>query len=145
MLEQFEIVAKAVADASRVRILKMLEGGELCVCRIQIVLGLAPATVSKHLATLRLAGLVMSKKRGRWVYYRLADQAFNPYARPVLELTVRALEGDPAVSGDRAKLALLSEIPAERLCDEGPEVLREAERHEGATELRYKAPESARS
>ncbi|HLN25146.1 MAG TPA: ArsR family transcriptional regulator, partial [Patescibacteria group bacterium] len=47
MLETFETVAKAVADPSRVRILKLLESGELCVCQITTVLGLAVATVSK--------------------------------------------------------------------------------------------------
>lgn len=48
MLEIFEIAAKAVADPTRIRILKLLQGGEVCVCQLTTVLGLAPATVSKH-------------------------------------------------------------------------------------------------
>lgn len=64
MLETFETVAKAVADPSRVRILKLLEGGELCVCQITTVVDLAPATVSKHLAALKTAGLVQQRRDG---------------------------------------------------------------------------------
>ena len=67
MLETFEIVAKAVADPSRVRILKLLEGGELCVCQITAVLDLAAGTVSKHLAALRTAGLLQQRKDGKWL------------------------------------------------------------------------------
>lgn len=78
MLETFETVAKAVADPSRARILKLLEGGELCVCQITTVLDLAPATVSKHLAALKTAGLLQQRRDGKWVYYRLAERELNP-------------------------------------------------------------------
>ena len=77
MIETFETVAKAVADPSRVRILKLLESGELCVCQITAVLDLAPATVSKHLSALKTAGLLQQRRDGKWVYYRLAEREFN--------------------------------------------------------------------
>ena len=89
MLETFEIVAKTVADPSRARILKLLEGGELCVCQITAVLDLAPATMSKHVAALKTAGLVQQRRDGKWVYYRLAEREFNPYAAPFLGLRSR--------------------------------------------------------
>lgn len=73
MIETFETIAKALGDASRLRILKLLEGGEVCVCHITEVLGLAPATVSKHLSLLKAAGLVRARKDGRWVHYRLHE------------------------------------------------------------------------
>lgn len=123
MIEHYEMVAKAIADANRARILKMLEGGELCVCQITAVLDLAPATVSKHLAILRLAGLVLSRRRARWSYYRLADVIINPYAAGALEWVSASLENDPTVAGDRALLVRLREIPVERLCAEGPKVM----------------------
>ncbi|MEI8396031.1 MAG: ArsR family transcriptional regulator, partial [Rhodospirillaceae bacterium] len=53
MIEQFEQAGRAIADPSRLRILKMLEPEELYVCQVTAVLGLAPATVSKHLSLLR--------------------------------------------------------------------------------------------
>lgn len=83
MIENFEIVAKALADASRLRILKLLEGGEVCVCVLTEELALAPATVSKHLSLLKAAGLVQGRKDGRWVHYRLHD-APSPAAAALL-------------------------------------------------------------
>lgn len=56
MLREYQAVLKAAADANRARILKMLEGGELCVCQIVAVLGLSASTVSKHLSLLRGGG-----------------------------------------------------------------------------------------
>jgi DNA-binding transcriptional ArsR family regulator len=138
MIEQFEFVAKAIADRSRVRILKMLESGALCVCRITMALDLAPATVSKHLSVLKSAGLIMSEKRGRWAYYRLADREVNPYAPAVLAVVGAALAEDPVVLADRRALDSLAAIPAERLCDEGPAVLAGLDRHGLATQERYK-------
>ena len=51
-MREFLEAAKALADANRVRALLALEGGELCVCQIVALLGLAPSTVSKHLSVL---------------------------------------------------------------------------------------------
>lgn len=138
MIEQFEFVAKAIADRNRVRILKMLESEPLCVCRITMVLDLAPATVSKHLSVLKSAGMILADKRGRWAYYRLADREVNPYAPVVLAIVAAALAEDPVILADRRALESLAAIPAERLCDEGPAVLAGLDRHGLATQGRYK-------
>lgn len=119
MIEMFEVVGKAIADPSRVRILKLLGGGELCVCQITTVLGLAPATVSKHLAGLKAAGLLQQRRDGKWVYYRLAERDFNPYARPFLALVGAALDDDPTVAEDRRVLAMVNAVPLAVLCDQG--------------------------
>lgn len=119
MLETFETVAKAVADPSRVRILKLLEGGELCVCQITTVVDLAPATVSKHLAALKTAGLVQQRRDGKWVYYRLAERELNPYAPQFLALVRAALANEPTTAEDRRVLALVNAVPVQVLCDQG--------------------------
>lgn len=119
MLETFETVAKAVADPSRVRILKLLEGGELCVCQITTVVELAPATVSKHLAALKTAGLVQQRRDGKWVYYRLAERELNPYAPQFLALVRAALANEPTTAQDRRILALVNAVPVQVLCDQG--------------------------
>jgi ArsR family transcriptional regulator len=119
MLETFEIVSKAVADPSRARILKLLEGGELCVCQITTVLDLAPATVSKHLAGLKAAGLVQQRRDGKWVYYRLAERDFNAYARQFLALVGAVLADDPTIAEDRRVLAMVNAVPLQVLCDQG--------------------------
>ena len=77
-MRKFLNITKALSDEGRVRVLMFLREGELCVCEIVEMLGLAPSTVSKHLAILQQAELIDSRKDGRWIYYRLADAPFDP-------------------------------------------------------------------
>jgi len=126
MLEAFEIVSSAVADPSRVRILKLLEPGELCVCQITAVLDLAPATISKHLALLKSAGLVQQRREGKWVYYRLAGHALNDYARPFLSLVANSLCDDSTIAEDRRLLALVLATPVQLVCEQGRAALSQA-------------------
>jgi ArsR family transcriptional regulator, arsenate/arsenite/antimonite-responsive transcriptional repressor len=67
-----EEVMHALADVTRLRILALLTGGEVCVCHLHESLGLPQSKISRHLAYLRRAGLVKGRKQGLWVYYRLA-------------------------------------------------------------------------
>ena len=127
MLEIFEIAAKTIADPSRVRILKLLENGELCVCQITAVLDLAPATVSKHLASLRTAGLLQQRRDGKWVHYRLAERDLTPHAQRFLALVRTALADDPKVAEDRRLLARVNAVPVQVLCDQGRAALGPAE------------------
>lgn len=119
MLEAFEIVSSAVADPTRVRILKLLEPGELCVCQITTILDLAPATISKHLTLLRSAGLVQQRRDGKWAYYRLAAHNLNDYARPFLTLVERSLRDDPTIAKDQVLLAQVLATPVQRICELG--------------------------
>jgi ArsR family transcriptional regulator len=73
---------KALAHPVRLRILALLRDGELCVCEVAEVLGLAPSTVSEHLTGLRRTGLVREWKVGRWVHVALSEQSS---VRPILE------------------------------------------------------------
>jgi len=73
---------KALAHPVRLRILALLQGGELCVCEVAEVLGLASSTVSEHLTALRRTGLVREWKVGRWVHVALAEEAAT---RPMVE------------------------------------------------------------
>lgn len=116
MLREFEAALKAAGDPTRTRILKLLEGGPLCVCQVQAVLGLAPSTVSKHLTLLRAAGLVSHRRDGRWIHCALAEAADNPYARAVLALLRRSLGREPLVAADRARLRRVKAVPIESLC-----------------------------
>ena len=80
--ETFESQAgllRAIADAYRLRMLATLAGteDEVCVCDFTDALPLNQPTVSHHLRILREAGLVTSERRGTWVYYRLAPDAFE--------------------------------------------------------------------
>ena len=64
---------KALADETRLRILNLLCRRELCVCQIVEVLGIGQSKASRHLATLRHAGLVTGRREGLWMYYSLAQ------------------------------------------------------------------------
>lgn len=67
--------AKALGDPGRLHALKLLEHGERCLCEIQAQLALAQPTVSRHMKVLVEAGLVIPRRSGQWVHYRLAEAA----------------------------------------------------------------------
>ena len=83
-MKKYVRVMKALSDPNRVRVLKILEGGPLCVCEIQEVLGLAQPTVSSHMRILEDAGLVHKERQGTWMIYSHADGEDSVYARPML-------------------------------------------------------------
>ncbi|MEM3013635.1 MAG: metalloregulator ArsR/SmtB family transcription factor [Candidatus Bathyarchaeia archaeon] len=64
---------KALADKTRLRILKLLEFRKMCVCEIMVALGLTQPTASHHLRVLENAKLVKYEKEGKWVFYSIAD------------------------------------------------------------------------
>jgi DNA-binding transcriptional ArsR family regulator len=68
-------VFKAAADATRLRILKLLAGGELCICEIMLALKKPQSSISHNLSILEDAGLVKERKEGKWCRYRISDEA----------------------------------------------------------------------
>ena len=110
-------ITKALSDIQRLRILMALRTGELCVCQIIEVLGLAPSTVSKHLSILSAAGLVDSRKDGRWAYFRLPQGEALKAVKPVLKWLDGALEGDDSVAKDAKKLEAALACPPESLSE----------------------------
>jgi ArsR family transcriptional regulator len=64
---------KALADKTRLRILRLLEVREMCVCEVMVALGLTQPTASHHLGILENAGLAKDRKEGKWVFYSLAN------------------------------------------------------------------------
>ncbi len=83
-MKVFIRVMKALSDPNRVKIIKMLNDKELCVCEITAALQLAQPTVSKHLKVLEDAGLVDFYKDGSWVNYHIATNNSNQYAAIML-------------------------------------------------------------
>ena len=115
-MRQLMAVTKALADENRIRILSALRGGELCVCQLIALLDLAPSTVSKHASILKNAGLVDSRKLGRWVFYRLADQDTPPEASSALKWAMEQLEGLKQIEQDKARLEEILNTDPEILC-----------------------------
>lgn len=107
----FEIlnITKALADENRIRALMMLTDGELCVCQIIEMLGLAPSTVSKHMSILKQAGLVNTRKEGRWIYYRLADSQ-KTVSFEINQWLSKHLKSDRAILDDRKRLKKIKKM-----------------------------------
>ena len=97
-------IFKALSDANRLRILKMLEIRPLCVCEIAHVLQLANSTVSKHLSILRDANLILDEKVGKWVNYRLNTAATDEYVSKILPLLRTWLPEETTVLQDAEKV-----------------------------------------
>jgi ArsR family transcriptional regulator len=71
-LAEMETVFRALADQTRLRILGLLLTGEVCVCHIHDSLKVSQPKASRHLAYLRRAGLVATRREGLWIHYRMA-------------------------------------------------------------------------
>ncbi len=68
-------VFKALSDTTRLKILKLLMGGEMCICEIMLALKKPQSSISHNLSLLEDAGLIKERKNGRWCHYRLSDGA----------------------------------------------------------------------
>ena len=116
MLE-FQNIVSAIGDENRLRAIMALRTGELCVCQIVELLQLAHSTVSKHMSILKQAGLVESRKKGRWVYYRLPDIAEAPVlCRQALSWVYGAVSTDPLILEDQRQLKDVLKFDPEELC-----------------------------
>jgi ArsR family transcriptional regulator len=115
-MKPFIRLMKALSDPNRVKIVKMLQRREMCVCEIQAALSIAQPTVSNHLKVLEEAELVTSAKAGQWVNYSLASGE-NVYAEALLAHLKKWLEDDPDVL---ALVNALDTIRRENLCAAKP-------------------------
>jgi ArsR family transcriptional regulator, arsenate/arsenite/antimonite-responsive transcriptional repressor len=109
-------VIKALADENRVRILMALGPKELCVCQIVELLGLAPSTVSKHMAILKQARLVDSRKEGRWMFYRRPRVDALVEAKQITALVSKLLADDPRAREDAKRLKQILNMDRGALC-----------------------------
>ena len=98
-MKSFLNVMKALSDPSRIKIMKMLQHREMCVCEIQAALKFAQSTTSKHLQILQNAGLITSKKDGLWVNYMVADGNESPYAASLIGNLRHWLDNDSEIQG----------------------------------------------
>ena len=96
-------ITKALGDESRLRALVAVKDGELCLCQIIQVLGLSPATVSKHMQILESAGLVERTRRGKWRFYRLPEGSRTRAVKGALAWVLAELRGDPRLTDDARK------------------------------------------
>jgi len=102
-LDEMERLFKALADATRLRILGLLLTGEVCVCDIHESLKIPQSKASRHLAYLRRAGLVETRREGLWIHYRMGTLA-DPVLAAIGDAVRHALTHVDAVRRDGERL-----------------------------------------
>lgn len=113
-------VTKALSDGNRLRaVMALREMTELCVCQLTEMLGLAPATVSRHMSILRHAGLVESRKNGRWVYFRMSETAKAEPIVTVMDWLSESLDRAAEIKADRKYLRKIAKCGAAEYCSTG--------------------------
>ncbi len=98
-----ELLFRALADRTRLRLLNLIAGKEICVCYFVDILRMSQPKISRHLAYLRRAGIVAARRQGRWMHYRLLVPR-DAVAAAILTETLAHLRQVPEMKGDVAKL-----------------------------------------
>jgi len=109
-------VFKLFADSTRLRCLLLLQSqGELCVCELIYAIEESQPKISRHLAHLRNSGLVVDRKEGLWVHYRL-NPDLPVWVETVLAETLTAVSGEQPYGSDLVKLSAMPNRPGSRCC-----------------------------
>ena len=93
----------ALADPTRLRLLNLMNGREVCVCYFVGVLNQGQPKISRHLAYLRRAGIVEARREGKWMHYRIERPA-DTRAAAILDVTLKSFETDRNMQADLARL-----------------------------------------
>src|ERR1700720_425379 len=98
-----DFLFRALADRTRLRLLNLVADREICVCYFVDILRMSQPKISRHLAYLRRAGIVATRRQGRWMHYRLLAPR-DAVASAILKETVTHLRQMPDMESDLAKL-----------------------------------------
>jgi ArsR family transcriptional regulator len=94
----------ALADRTRLRLLNLMNGKEVCVCYFVEILGQSQPKVSRHLAYLRRAGIVAARRDGKWMHYKIVPPRHAGAAR-ILSEALSVLGEDKAMQADQSRLS----------------------------------------
>ena len=100
---QLDLLFRALADSTRLRLLNLMSEQEMCVCYFTEVLRVPQPKISRHLAYLRKAGIVSARREGKWMHYKLIFPQ-DPHAASILKSTVEAIRSDRSMQGDWERL-----------------------------------------
>jgi ArsR family transcriptional regulator, arsenate/arsenite/antimonite-responsive transcriptional repressor len=98
-----DLLFRALADPTRLRLLNLIGNREICVCYFVEILGVGQPKISRHLAYLRKAGIVASRRDGKWMHYRLSMPR-DESAAAVLQETLKHLAVKAEMQRDISKL-----------------------------------------
>lgn len=108
----------ALADTTRLRLLNLMTGREVCVCYFVEILRQSQPKISRHLAYLRKAGIVSARREGKWMHYRISVPA-DGGAAAILETALASLRNDPQMRADLARLDRACCAPQRLVMPEG--------------------------
>lgn len=108
----------ALADRTRLRLLNLMNGKEVCVCYLVAILGQSQPKVSRHLAYLRRAGVAAARREGKWMHYRMVAPKDAGAAR-ILREVLSALSEDTVMQADLRRLSKACCAPQKRSALEG--------------------------
>jgi len=108
----------ALADPTRLRLLNLIAGREVCVCYLVEILRLGQPKISRHLAYLRRAGIVAARREGKWMHYRLVTPR-DAAGSAIVATVLGALRRDPDFQADCERLSRACCQPARRVALEG--------------------------
>src|ERR1700752_364877 len=98
-----DLLFRALADPTRLRLLNLIAHREICVCFFVEILGISQPKISRHLAYLRRAGIVAARRQGRWMHYRIVNPS-DPHAARILNEVRAWLAQDQEMQRDRTRL-----------------------------------------
>ena len=98
-----ELFFRALADRTRLRLINLMSGGEVCVCFFVEILGTNQPKISRHLAYLRRAGIVAARREGKWMHYQIQTPP-DPHAAQVLSDLESWLAKDKEMQRDKQQL-----------------------------------------
>src|SRR6202165_5433628 len=100
---EIDVLFRALADPTRLRLLNLIADREICVCFFVEILGISQPKISRHLAYLRRAGIVAARRQGRWMHYRLVAPP-DAVASAILKETLAHLRQRPDMQSELAAL-----------------------------------------
>jgi len=106
--DQVNLIFRAFSDRTRLRILHLLVSGELCVGDLVKILRVPQPTASRHLAYLRRAGLVVTRRNGLWNFYKLAP-ARSAFHRNLLKCLENCFHDVPELATDQMRAKAIRE------------------------------------
>ena len=108
----------ALADTTRLRLLNLMAGREVCVCYFVEILRQGQPKISRHLAYLRKAGIVIARRDGKWMHYRISPPN-DDAASSILDATIASFRNDKQMQADLAKLDRACCAPQKLVMPEG--------------------------
>ncbi len=112
------VLFAALSDRTRLRLLNLMDGREVCVCYFVEILGQSQPKISRHLAYLRRAGVVAARREGKWMHYKIVVPAHAGAAK-ILRETLAVVREEKAMQADLARLGKACCAPQKVLALEG--------------------------